>query len=193
MRQSVAGQSSNVGVAQALRRALEPIGMFDARPDELGAVRALAVALISPHVASEESLAAIYRRTGYGVHVVRKDGEVAGVLALIFLNHAGLKAVETDAFNPLDPGLEYIVEGDEPPVAVYCWGIAANRRRAAGTLVEGSWAVRSVLPDTPYFVRAATDAGRRLLTQSMPFTPYPGSTSGLLWWPRYHERTRRAA
>lgn len=193
MTRSIAVKSPRGGVSEALRQALEPIGMFDARPDELPAVRALAAALISPHVASEESLAAIYRRTGYGVHIVRKDGEVAGVLALIFLNSAGLEAVETDAFNPLDPALEYIVEGDEPPAAVYCWGIAANRRRAAGILVEGSWAVRSVLPETPYFVRAATDAGRRLLTQSMPFVPYPGSASGLLWWPRYHERTRRAA
>ena len=38
----------------------------------------------------------------------------------------------------------------------------------------------------------ATDAGRRMLTQKMSFVPYPGSTTGLLWWDAA-DRQRRAA
>lgn len=184
MRQSAAGE--------ALTRSLAPVGMFDALPGELAQVRALAARLISPNVASERSLRAIHRRTGYGVYVTRGEGEVTGFLAFVLVDPAGLAAIEADAFDPLRPQLEYVVPAGEEPAAVYCWGIAASTPRTAARLVQGSWAARAALPDRPYFVRAATDAGRRLLTRNMNFTPYPGSESGLLWWPVY-DAGRRAA
>lgn len=191
MRQSVAGEASTAG-AIALARAVAPAGLFEARSDELGQVRALAARMISPQVASEDSLHAIHERTGHGVYVVRGEGEVIGFLAFVFVNHAGFGAICTDAFDTFDPQLEYVVAPDEEPAAVYCWGIAASRPRAAAALVQGSWAARGALPYAPYFVRAATDAGRRLLTRNMAFQPYPGSRSGLLWWPVF-ETGRRAA
>lgn len=193
MRATVTAEAYPSGNAETLRRALAPIGMLDARPADFAGIRELAVRLISPNVASQDSLAALHRRTGYGTYVVRAEGVVTGFLSFIFLNAAGLRAVEQDVFTPLDPQLEYVVEADETPVAVYCWGIAASRRRAAAILVEGSWSARAALPDTPYFVRAATDDGRRLLTLSMPFVAYPGTTTGLLWWPRYEDGRRVAA
>ncbi|HEX6860823.1 MAG TPA: hypothetical protein VF138_11570 [Caulobacteraceae bacterium] len=175
-----------------MARAVAPTGLFEARDDELGAVRELAARLISPHVASEESLRAIHQRTGHGVYVTRAEGQVTGFLAFVFVNGSGFGAICTDAFDPLQPQLEYVVERGVEPAAVYCWGIAADRPRAAAALVQGSWAARGALPATPYFVRAATDNGRRLLTRNMAFEPYPGTRTGLLWWPVF-EAGRRAA
>lgn len=188
------GQSAaRRGVAQAMRGILEPIGMFDARADELGPARALAAELIGPCIATEETLAAIYARSGYGVYVVREEGRVAGVLALIFLNAAGLAAIEDDSFDALAPRVDYAVLPHEKPAAIYAWGIAAGSRDAAKVLVKGSWALGQAVPRQPFFVRAATDAGRRLLTEKMNFNPYPGSTSGLLWSDRSDDQARRRA
>ena len=193
MGQSTASKIRESGVAQAMRTILEPIGMFDAELDEIGAARALAAQLIGPCIADEETLKAIYLRSGYGVYVVREYGRVAGVLALIFLNRAGLRAVEADTFDPLRPPIEMAVLPHEEPAAVYAWGIAAATREAAGILVSGSWALGAAVPDQPFFVRAATAAGRRLLTEKMAFEPHPGSTTGLLWSGRRVGGRREAA
>lgn len=193
MKQSALAEGRPGGrVADALRTILEPIGMFDAEAAELPRVRELAARLIGPCIAEEDVLRAIHDRSGYGVYVVREAGRVAGTLALIFLNREGLAAIEADAFDPLHPPVEMAVLPDEEPACVYAWGIAADTREAAGVLVAGSWALGAAVPNQPFFVRAATEAGRRLLIDKMDFTPYPASSTGMLWTgPRVN--ARRAA
>lgn len=193
MRQSAADGRAKSRAARTLRDRLRPLGMVEAAANELGAVRKLAAGLISPAVASEEALHALYRRTGYGFYVAREEGWITALIALVLLNEAGLSAIRHEAFDSLSPALEHVVGADEEPVAVYGWGIAAATREAARIVVEGGWAVLAALPDQPFFVRAATDAGRRLLTEKMSFVPYPGSTTGLLWWEHGHAAPRRAA
>lgn len=192
MRQSIAGKAWCPETAQMLRHAVEPLGVFDAEPDELGQVRTLAADLISPGVASLSTIQAVHARTGYGIYVVREEGKVAGWLALVMLNDAGLAAVEDDSFDPIEPDLRYLTSPFETPVAVYSWGIATASRPAAKSLIEACWVVREQMPDIPFFVRASTEAGRRMLTEKLYFVGYPGTASGLLWWRRL-EQARRAA
>jgi hypothetical protein len=180
-------------LAQTLRDMLEPLGMFDARLEEFGSVRAMAAALIGPGIASEEVLKTVFAHTGYGIYLVREEGRPTGVVALIMLNATGLAAVEADLFDPLEPHLDCVALPHEAPTGVYAWGIAAATREAAKVAVAGAWATRSAAPNIPFFVRAATDAGRRLLTEKMPFTLYPGTTTDLLWWEHGPVDARRAA
>jgi hypothetical protein len=175
-----------------LRQAVEPLGVVDAGPGDLGQVRTLAATLISPSVASLATIRAVHARTGYGIYVVREEGAVAGWLALVMLNEQGLAAVRDDSFDPIDPDLGCLASPLEAPVAVYSWGIATASRPAAKSLIEACWVVRERLPDIPFFVRASTEAGHRLLTEKLCFVGYPGTTSGLLWWRRL-DQARRAA
>jgi hypothetical protein len=193
MRHSAADKIAQSRSAGALRDGLTPLGFAEAGVNELGAIRALAAGLISPHVAGEAALHALHSRTGYGFYVLREEGWITGLIALVLLNEAGLAAVRSETFNALDPSLEHAVARNEEPAAVYGWGIAGATREAAKVIVEGSWAVLAALPEQPFFVRAATEAGRRLLTEKMSFVPYPGSTTGLLWWEHGHAVPRRAA
>ncbi|HEX5776739.1 MAG TPA: hypothetical protein VFX95_08685 [Caulobacteraceae bacterium] len=174
-----------------MRERLAGIGMAPVRVDELGAVRDLAARLISPDIAGEEALRRVHRRTGYGFYVAREAGVMSAVMALVLLNGAGLAAVQAETFDPLAPDPAHAVAPPEAPQAVYGWGIAAATRESAAVLVASNWAVLDVIP-RPFFVRAATEAGRRMLTQKMSFVPYPGSTTGLLWWDAA-ARQRRAA
>ena len=193
MRQSAAYRRFESTARRALRERLAPLGMAEAAANELGAIRALAAATISPDVASEAALHALYRRTGYGFYVAREGGSINALIALVLLNDAGFAAIRDESFNSLNPSLDHAARADEEPVAVYGWGIAAANREAARTVVEGGWAVLEALPAQPFLARAATDAGRRLLTEKMRFVPYPGSTTGLLWWEHGHTTERRAA
>jgi hypothetical protein len=168
-------------LADRLRAILEPIGMFDAKDRELEPARALAARLIGGENVSVAGLRRVYERQGTGVFVSRTDQDVVGVLALIFLNAVGHAAVLAERLDPLAPDLSLVVSGREEPTAVYAWGIAASTREAAQVLVRGAIALGDAVPGIPFYVRAATEAGRRLLTEKMSFTPFPGSTAGLLW------------
>jgi len=193
MRQTAAHRGAESRARRALREQLAPLGMTEASAGELGAIRALAAGTISPDVASEDALHALHRRTGYGFYVAREGGSIGALIALALLNQAGFTAIRGEKFNSLAPSLDHAARADEEPVAVYGWGIAAATREAAMTVVDGGWAVLTALPEQPFFARAATDAGLRLLTQKMRFVPYPGSTTGLLWWEHDHTVERRAA
>lgn len=188
MGQSIADEPRT---ARAVRERLAGIGMAPVGADELGAVRDLAAHLISPNIAGEAALRRVHRRTGYGFYVAREAGVLSAVMALVLLNAAGLAAVRAETFDPLLPDPAHAVLPHEAPQGVYGWGVAAATRASAAVLVASCWAVLDVIP-RPFFVRAATGAGRRMLTEKMSFVAYPGSTTGLMWWDAA-DRQRRAA
>lgn len=181
MDRSIQSDAREGRTARALRERLARVGMTPAGDGELGAVRDLAARLIGPEIAAEPALRAILRRQGCGFYVAREDGVLTALMALVLLNEPGLAAVRAEAFDPIRPDPAHAVRPGETPLAVYGWGIAAATRESARVLVAGSWAVLDAAP-VPFFARAATEAGRRLLTEKMRFAPYPGSTTGLLWW-----------
>jgi hypothetical protein len=194
MGQSISGEACwPGGLAPRLRAALGPLGAVDAGPADLAEMRALAARLIGPDIASEETLAAIFARTGYGFYVVREEGAIAAVLALIMLNDAGLSAMQRGSFDTLSPHPIHACGPFEAPVAVYGWGVAGSSRETAHAIAEACRTARAAAPELPFFARAATDAGRRLLMEKMAFRPYPGSMNGVLWWAPYDGETRRAA
>jgi hypothetical protein len=169
---------------------MSEIGLSQATSADLAAGRALAADRIDPKIAPTQVLQAIHERNGAGLYVLREEGEVTGLLALVLLNQAGLKALCDNSFTPLTPALEHVAEWGEEPAAVYGWGSASRTRRAAAKVVQATATACDVLP-CPSFARGTTDAGLHVLTRRLGMTPYPGSTTGLVWRP--YPGARRAA
>jgi hypothetical protein len=166
---------------QRMLACLEAFGVFPARSDEFARGRAIAAELISPDVASEEAFAEVHNRNGAGVFVYRQDGLAQGFLGVILLRASGLAKIEADTFNAVAPDIEDVcVEGEEP-AAVYGWGFAATTARASGAMVLGLMALRdSAGLNVPFFCRAATPAGAKVILGKMGYAPFPGSNTGIL-------------
>jgi hypothetical protein len=167
--------------AERMLACLESFGVFPARSDEFTRGRAIAAELISPDVASEETFAAVHNRNGAGVFVYRQDGLAQGFLGVILLRASGLAKIEADVFNAVAPDLDDVCETGEEPAAVYGWGFAATTARAAGAMVLGLMALRDKAGlNVPFFCRAATPAGAKVLLGKMGYAPLKNSVTGLL-------------
>ncbi len=167
--------------AKRIFACLETFGVFPARSDELTRGRAIAAELISPDIAREETFSAVHNRSGAGVFVYRQDGLAQGFLGLILLRASGLEKIEKDSFNAISPDLNDVCIDGEEPVAVYGWGFAAATARAAGAMVMGLMALREDAGlDVPFFCRAATPAGAKVILGKMGYAPFPGSATGIL-------------
>jgi len=139
-------------------------------------------ALIGEGISSLETITAIYNRNPLCFLVYREDGKVTGVVAYLMLRPAGLLAIATDKFDGVTPDVQLIAGPDETPLAGYGWALAAKSRKAAAAVLNGLDKVRTELhPAIPFFARAATPDGRRVLCGRLRYLPFPRSNTGLLW------------
>lgn len=174
-------QDAPMAPSQRIFTCLEAFGVFPARSDEFARGRAIAAELISPDVASEETFAAVHARNGAGVFVYRQEDLAQGFLGVILLRRSGLAKIEADIFNAISPDLADVCEAGEEPAAVYGWGFAATTARAAGAMVMGLMALRDLAGlNVPFFCRAATPAGAKVILGKMGYAPFAGSQTGLL-------------
>lgn len=162
---------------------LAGIDLYPAEPEECDAGRAIAAELISPHVALASTFRRVHARTGCSVYVSRQDGRVSGVLGLVPLRPAGLKAVEEHVFEARNPPDDLVCEPGDLFPGLYGWGFAASTRRASALVVMGAIKIRERYPDIPFFTRAATPAGVKVICGRMGYAPYPGAPDDLLWHP----------
>jgi hypothetical protein len=172
---------------------MEAAGLEVATPDDIVEAHALVERLVGPPLAGPSVMRAIHDRTQASVFVIREDGRITGVLGELALVEAGLRALETGTFNGVDPDLEHIARPGDPVSAWYCWGFAAETRRAAAIGVKATIVSRNdVYRDLPLFARAVKPAGADEDTQSngarvgfrrFGCTPYPGQPD-LIYSPR---------
>ena len=145
------------------------------------------VALIGDWIANIETIVEVSRRNPLSLLVYRENGKVTGVVCYLMLRPAGLLAIATDKFNGVNPDLDMIAGTGEVPLAGYGWALAAKSRKAAAAVLVGLEKVRSELyPNIPFFARAATNDGRRVLCGRLRYLPFPRSNTGLLWSPPLH-------
>ncbi|HXQ46615.1 MAG TPA: hypothetical protein VN806_08370 [Caulobacteraceae bacterium] len=167
---------------RALREAFVTCGAIPAWPEEIAEAHDLAARLIEGKIATAATLARVHARTGAGVFVVREEGLLTGVLALVMLSDEGREAVWRDEFDAICPADRHVVRRGGEPAAVYGWGVAASNHEAAKKCIKGYLlASRTAVPHLAFFGRPVTAAGRRLMFESLGFAPVPGSTSGLTW------------
>ena len=175
-------------------RALARLGLRPAIPRDLEAGRDLAVRLIGPQITSLQRLRAVQRRSGIGAFVIGEPDTLEGIFVFLLLNPAGRAALCGDDFDGLSPDLALLAAPSEAPSAYYGWGFAATTPRARAAVVAGADVLRRrVLCDIPFFCRAVTPAGHRVVTSKLGYRDLPGSNTGLLWAPALTEDSRRAA
>ena len=163
-------------------------GLRIAAPDELADVRKLATDLISPQVMPLAGLHMVLRRTRCGILVFEEaGGALAGMLALARLTDKGHEALLAGGFNPLAPLARHYARPGDLASAVYVLAGAARSRDAARAVVTSCTRLReTVMAELPFFGRAVTAAGLRVLTERMHWSETAG---GLLWSPpRRQER-----
>ncbi len=172
---------ARASVSLAIRAELALLDIYPASRTEVVEARHFAARLIGGTIVTPEGLQRVHEHSGAGLFVYHDDEELTGVLALVMLNAAGHDAIRGEAFDALDPDLAHVAREGEDPAALYGWGIAATRKMTARRLVDGLSAIANgPVGHLPYYSRAATPQGERLLIERIGFRPYPGSATGLL-------------
>jgi hypothetical protein len=151
---------------------------------EVDAVHAFAAGLIGGAIAAPATMRAV-NAAAPGSLLVSRDGEgLAGLLATLPLREAGREALIAGVFDGLAVDLTLLARPPERPAAVYAWGCAARTAAAARALLAATQALcERVFPDTPFFARAATEAGRTALVRRLGYAPMPGADPDMLWRP----------
>ncbi len=156
---------------------------------------ALIERLVGPPLAGEAVMRAIHERSQSSVFIYREHGRITGVLGELALVQSGLEALKAGAFSGVSPDLEQIARPGDRVAAYYCWGLAAEGRRASMYGVKAVIAARDVLyPELPFFTTAAKpkgaeddgDAasnGARVAFRRFGCTYYPGQPN-LLYAPK---------
>jgi len=187
--------SRNIGLMQA-------VGLKLASVLEIADAYALAENLVGPPLATLETMRAIQKHTTSSIFIVRESERVTGVVAELPVTSRGLQAIEAGSFNGTDPVLTHVAQPGEPVSAFYCWGCAAETRKAAALTVKAVVAARNnIYADVPFFTRAALPKGETATAGSkggkaamrrFDCTPYPGQP-GLLFSPKASTPRRDAA
>jgi hypothetical protein len=139
-------------------------------------------ALIGDWIASLETITSVYNRNPLSFLFYREGEAVTGVVSVLLLRPSGLLAIATDKFDGVSPDIDVIAPPDEVPTAGYGWALAAKSRRAAAAVLLGLDKIHTDLfPQIPFFARAATPDGRRVLCGRLRYVPFPRSNTGLLW------------
>lgn len=166
--------------ADALADGLSSLGVKLSNEAECEAAQAIAAELISPNVAAASTLKRVQARTRGAVFSFSEDETVTGVLAIVPLSPAGLAAVEDRSFDPLDPADDHLALPGQPLAGAYGWGMAARTRPAARAVVIATEAMHKLWPELPFFTRAATPDGERLITGKWGFVHHPRADDDLL-------------
>ncbi len=141
-------------------------GLTPAAGETLQAAHALAEARIG-QVASLASLERIQERWGAAILVHLHRGQVRGALGGAPLTHTGLAALLAGALDLETPALDQIAAEGEPAAAFYAMGIVASDPDAARAVVGGVVRLRQAFAQLPFYARAVTPEGRRVLIERL--------------------------
>lgn len=175
---------------QQVCSALQPFGLRPARPDAIQSARDWTAKLIGPSIAPPQALGAVHQLMGEAAVFVRSEAaELVGVLGWIALSQSGLQALVAGRFCAQDPDPDHVCRPGQSPSACYGWGIAGSTPEGAKAVVCATQVLYlDVYPGLPWFTRAATEDGRRVILGRFGYQPAPVADGGLLWRPAERER-----
>ena len=163
-----------------IRKALLRDGLRPMTAEDLPAIGAMADALIGPGIAPGEVIDAVAERSQCSLFVHDRAGVLGGALAIIPVNPVGLAALEADRFDGTNPPIDGVARPGEPLAGIYGWGFVGVSLRATAAVVSGMHRLRvETYPRLPFFGRAATDAGRKVMEGRLGYGLQPGTASGL--------------
>jgi hypothetical protein len=183
--------------------AAQDFRLFSLSGDRLVEARAMAEKLISPDIASLETMQWVQEKTQLGLlgvtqadldenleHGTDQDPKspLAGLLGFVPLTDLGAQAVLRDEFNAVEPAFEHICDFEEEPAAIFGWGIAVTQHEAARLIVHVGGLIREhLIPSLDWYARVVTNDGARLLMERMGWKTLEGSKLGTLWYPSLHK------
>lgn len=140
----------------------------------------MAARLIGPGIAALEVMLAVQARCRCALFAYDQDGRLGGALAIIPVSAAGLAALRADRFDGTCPDLSFVARPGEPLAGVYGWGFVGVTLRSTAAVVSGMHRLRvETYPHLPFFGRAATDAGRKVMEGRLGYRLQPHTQSGL--------------
>lgn len=180
-------------LATRTRRALSELGLSLATAADIDEGRAVAAALLGEPVTSAAALHRIQARTACSSFVARDAaGALQAAISIIPLTAAALPVMARGAFDGLEPPQRLAARPQDQVCAFYGWGMAGIGRRGRALAVTAAMTLqREVYGHVPFYARAASDEGERILHARMGARPLPGS-GGLVWAPS-HAPVRKAA
>ncbi len=155
---------------------MSALGLRLATADDIAEGHAAAARLIGPGITSRAALERVQARSGCAIFAMRtRDGEFVGALSVIPLSAAALPILATGDFDGLEPPDQMVARPDEPAVAFYGWGLAGLTARARAAVIIGAVKMqREVYADLPFYARAATSEGERVLHDRLDARPLAG-------------------
>lgn len=155
------------------------VGLKSATREDIGSIHRLAKAMIGGQVADEAALWRVQSLMhGAALYVYRERGEITGFLAWLPLSPEGVEALIAGLFNGLDPAASHLCAVGAQGGAAYGWGYAGRTRRATAAVIKGTYLARNDMCGAmPFFTRAATADGARILSgrlECLPFRDIPG-------------------
>lgn len=165
-------------------------GFTPATDAEIEAGRAAAAALVGEAIASAETMRRVQARTGGACFVLKRDGAIIAALSAIPLTPAALPGLTQGLFDAISPQDTLIARPQDPVAAIYLWGGAGMTPRGRMQAVTGAIALREEAhPHMPFYARAATSDGERVLQTRLGARPGPGDLAVAL---PYRPQTRAA-
>ncbi|HTK36556.1 MAG TPA: hypothetical protein VL358_14895 [Caulobacteraceae bacterium] len=171
---------------------LAKIDLHPASEGECETAWTMAADLISPHVASPITFQRMQARTDASLFVQRHEGRITGITGVLPLNPEGRRAIEQNLFAARNPPDEFICAPGDSLAAMYPWGFAATTAKAKAAVVLMTLKLRLHFPDIPFFTRAVTASGAKVVRGRMGYVPFPGAPDDLLWNPVRTSQERAA-
>lgn len=178
----------------AIRQCVAQDGLVPMNSTVLPAAGELAGASVGPAIVRRADFIAVDTITECTAFAYLDRGELVGALAIIPLRAQGLAALEADRFDGVRPDPDHLARPGEPAAAIYGWGIVGAGPRSRAAVLRGVDRLRrELLFDLPWYCRAATDDGARVILGRLGYAPVAGSTSGLFVSQPQTSPLRRAA
>jgi hypothetical protein len=161
---------------------------------QMPAAGELAGAAVGPGIVRRADFLAVDTITECTAFAYLKAGQLAGALAVIPLRPQGLAALMDDRFDGVRPDLALVARPGEQVAAIYGWGIVGAGPRSRAAVLRGVDRLRrNLLPELPWYCRAATGDGARVILGRLGYAPVAGSASGLFVSQPLTTPLRRAA
>lgn len=170
---------------KAVRAAFGPFDLRAAQSGEIAEGRAWAAGMIGPGIATTETLKRVHQHMGEAALFVRREpAAITGMLGWIALTEAGLQAVLDMRFSGQDPDAAHVAAPGQTVAAGYGWGVAGSHKEAARAVLSATTILNyEIFGSIPFFARAATPAGRRVIVEAFHYDPAPMGDPDLFWKP----------
>ena len=164
----------------AIRQCVARDGLVPMNGAVLPAAGELAGAAVGPSIVRRADFLAVDTISGCTAFAYLGREGFAGALAVIPLRRQGLEALRADRFNGVRPDLDMVARPGEAAAAIYGWGIVGSGPRSRAAVLRAVDRLRRELTfEVPWYCRAATDDGARVILGRLGYAPVPGSASGL--------------